>query len=187
MELLADTFDKIRDAIRFVRENGTNTCNSETWKNHCEEYDLLETESYSIQEEIESLRTKVAELEQENANLLAAAAAPPVAWLYTFEKQNGDQDTDASMSYAVAKAFCKFGDPIPLSPTRPDRTADLESRLAKNNPLLDEAEDKIAAMENYVDDVCQVICDPYCWCDDIDVLRKIEKLLRDGSKLIGDK
>ena len=64
--------------------------------------------------------------------------------------------------------------------------AELEAQLAKNNPLLDEAADKIDAMENYIDDVCQVICDPYRWCDDIDVLRKIEKLLRDGSKLIGD-
>lgn len=124
MELLDDTFDKIRYAIWFVRENGTNTCNFETWKKHCEMYDLLETETYSIQKEIESLRKQVAKL---------------------------------------------------------------EAQLAKNSPLLDEAADKIDAMENYVDDVCQVICDPYRWCDDIDVLRKIEQLLRDGSKLIGDK
>jgi predicted nucleic acid-binding Zn-ribbon protein len=69
MELLDDTFDKIRDAIRFVRDNGTNTCNSETWKKHCEEYDSLKRESYSIQEEIESLRERVANLEQENEAL----------------------------------------------------------------------------------------------------------------------
>lgn len=43
-----------------------------------------------------------------------------------------------------------------------------------------------AALE-HIDNVNQIICDPYSWCDDLDVLRKIEKLLRDGSKLIGDK
>lgn len=74
MELLDDTFDKIRDAIRFVRDNGTNTCNSETWKKHCEEYDSLKRESYSIQEEIESLRERVANLEQENEALRKDAA-----------------------------------------------------------------------------------------------------------------
>jgi len=67
------------------------------------------------------------------------------------------------------------------------RVAELESQLAKNNPLLDEAASHIDAMENYIDDVCTVICDPYKWCDDIDVLRRIEKLLRDGTKLLGDK
>lgn len=81
-----------------------------------------------------------------------------------------------------------YGKPTPIEQIEQlrQRVHELETQLAKNIPLLDEAANHIDAMENYIDDVCTVICDPYRWCDNIDVLRKIEKLLRDGAKLLGD-
>lgn len=60
----------------------------------------------------------------ESAVLEKLKAQEPVAWLHTFEKQNGSQETDAAISYAVAKAFCDFGDPVPLY-TNPLQPADV--------------------------------------------------------------
>jgi hypothetical protein len=41
--------------------------------------------------------------------------AEPVAWVITFEKQNGERETCAAMGrYKDVKASCDFGDPVPL-------------------------------------------------------------------------
>ena len=46
---------------------------------------------------------------------------------------------------------------------------------------------ELEAMKTYIDDVCTMLCGPYRWCDDVIVLRKIEQLLKDGNKLLGNK
>lgn len=48
-------------------------------------------------------------------------------------------------------------------------------------------QNKIRELLDHIDDVNETICNPYKWCDNIEVLRKIEQLLRKGSKLVGDK
>jgi hypothetical protein len=49
-----------------------------------------------------------------------APVQEPVAWIITFEKQNGDRETCAVMGrYKDVKASCDFGDPIPLYTTPP--------------------------------------------------------------------
>lgn len=46
---------------------------------------------------------------------------------------------------------------------------------------------KFNEMKVYIDDVCTILCGPYRWCDNTTVLRKIEQLLVDGNKLLGNK
>jgi len=136
MELLADTFDKIRDAIRFVRENGINTCNSETWKNHCEEYDLLETESYSIQEEIESLHTKVAASQTREQQLRGQILLMIDSW-WPFVHGSFPSDTARDM-------FRKASDSI----QPPHDTAALSAMIAKAEKMT------IERCASFVDDSC---------------------------------
>jgi len=51
----------------------------------------------------------------------------PVAWIITFEKQNGDRETCAVMGrYKDVKASCDFGDPIPLYTTPPAQPAPVQ-------------------------------------------------------------
>lgn len=63
----------------------------------------------------------------------------------------------------------------------------LQMALADSEALELGTSEKVSKLMNHIDDVNETICDPYRWCDDIDVLRKIEKLLLKGSQLIGDK